>query len=134
MTTDRYQRGLAKMMEYTPPGGSASHQQIADELQNLAPDVPRYMVEFAFGDIYSRPGLTKQEQAFVTVASLVTLGTDPQVELHINTAITVGLTQDQIVSALIHLLPYIGFPRVLNALAIAGRVFAERTSSPAPAE
>ncbi|MFE7711399.1 carboxymuconolactone decarboxylase family protein [Streptomyces sp. NPDC057486] len=128
MTTDRYQHGLDKMMEYTPKGnsGAASHLKLADDLKDIAPDVPRYMVEFAFGDIYARPGLSKKEQALVTISSLVTLGTEPQIELHINTGLTVGLTKEQITAAIIHLLPYTGFPRVLNALSIVKKVFAER--------
>ncbi|MFE4419136.1 carboxymuconolactone decarboxylase family protein [Streptomyces sp. NPDC056817] len=134
MATDRYQHGLDKMMEYMPKGdsGAASHLKLADDLKDIAPDVTRYMVEFAFGDIYARPGLTKQEQALVTISSLVTLGTEPQLELHIDTGLTVGLSKEQITSAIIHLLPYTGFPRVLNALAIVKKVFAERDADDAP--
>ncbi|MGV9867703.1 carboxymuconolactone decarboxylase family protein [Rhodococcus koreensis] len=84
------------------------------------------MVEFAFGDIYTREGMTKKEQSLVTISSLVTLGTDPQIELHVNTALTVGLTKEDIVGAITHLIPYIGFPRVLNALNIVKSVLSQR--------
>ena len=94
MTEDIYQHGLDKMMEYAPKDhpNVASHQKLVDDLKDLAPDLPKYIVEFAFGQIYDRPDLTKQEQALVTISSLVTLGAEPQIELHVNTGLNVGLT------------------------------------------
>lgn len=62
----------------------------------------------------------------VTIASLVTLGTEPQLELYINTGITIELTPKEIVGTIMHLIPYAGFPRVLNDLKIVKKVFAQR--------
>ena len=62
----------------------------------------------------------------VTISTLVALGTDPQLKLHINVGFNVGLTEQKIVGALIHCIPYIGFPRVLNALTLLKEVMAER--------
>ena len=47
-------------------------------------------------------------------------------ELHINVGITIGLTPNEIVGTVVHLIPYAGFPKVLNALKIVKRVFAQR--------
>jgi 4-carboxymuconolactone decarboxylase len=115
-------------MGYTLTGNSeiSTHLKIADDLRDLAPDVARYIVEFGYGDIYSRSGLTKRQRALVTLSSLVTQGTEPQIELHVNTGLTAGLTKEEIVEAIIHLIPYTGFPRVLNALYVAKKVFAQR--------
>jgi 4-carboxymuconolactone decarboxylase len=134
MTTDRYQRGLDELMEYTLTGNPdiSTHLKIAENLQDLAPDVARYIIEFAYGDIYARPGLTKQQRAPITISSLVTLGTDPQLELHVNTGLTAGLTKQQIVEAIIHLIPYVGFPLVLNGLNVAKKVFAQRDDADNP--
>lgn len=119
------------MMEYNSAGNpdGSSHLKLHEDMKDIAPDVCRYMVEFAFGDIYTRSSLTKEEQALTTISSLVTLGVEPQIELHINTGLTVGLTQDQIVGAIIHLIPYIGFPRVLNALYIVKKVVEQRNAA-----
>ena len=84
------------------------------------------IVEFPFGDIYSRPALDKHQQALVTIAGLTSLAAEPQLELHINTGFNVGLTKDEVVGAIIHLIPYIGFPRCLNALTLVKKVLAER--------
>lgn len=123
-----YEHGLANMMEYQAHDGSGAsgHLALQEALKDIAPDVSRYIVEFAFGDIYDRPGLTNQERSLVTISSLTTLGTEPQVELHINSGLNVGLSMEQIVGAIVHLIPYIGLPKVLNALDIAKRAAAER--------
>ena len=128
MEKTRYQQGLDIMNEITLTDNKeiGTHADIVAAFKDLAPDLENYIVEFAFGDIYSREGLTKQQQTMVTIASLVTLGTEPQLELHINVGITIGLTPKEIVGTIVHLIPYTGFPRVLNALKIAKKVFAQR--------
>ena len=122
------ERGVRKLSEYTLPdsGGAATHQKLADDLKDIAPDVGRYIVEFGYGEIYSRPGLTNQQRVLITIASLVTQGTEREIELHVNTGLTAGLTSTEIVESLIHLIPYTGFPRVLNALYVVKKVFAQR--------
>lgn len=122
MESNRYQQGMSKLMEYTATTGS-THLKIAEDLKDTAPDVSKYIIEFAYGDIYSRKGLTNQQRALVTIASLITQGTEPQLELHINTALTSGVTAEEIIETITQLIPYTGFPRVLNALTIAQKVF-----------
>ncbi|ANC79154.1 4-carboxymuconolactone decarboxylase [Fictibacillus phosphorivorans] len=128
MEKDRYQNGLDKLMEYTLTDNKdiSTHLKISDDLQDIAPDVGKYIIEFAYGEIYSRAGLTNKQRALVTISSLVTQGTEPQLELHINTGLTAGLTKEEVVESITHLIPYTGFPRVLNALSIAKKVFSMR--------
>ncbi|CAN7152940.1 carboxymuconolactone decarboxylase family protein [Rossellomorea sp. LjRoot5] len=128
MNQDRYQLGLDKLMEYTLTDNKeiATHLKISEALEDIAPDVAKYIIEFAYGEIYSRKGLTNKQRALVTISSLVTQGTEPQLELHINTGLTAGLTEEEIVESITHLIPYTGFPRVLNALTVAKKVFAIR--------
>jgi 4-carboxymuconolactone decarboxylase len=125
---DRYRRGLEKLMEFSlqEDGDTASHLKIADDFKDIAPDVGRFIVEFGYGEIYSRPGLTNQQRALVTLASLVTQGTEREIELHVNTGLTVGLSPTELVESIIHLIPYTGFPRVINALYVAKQVFEQR--------
>ncbi|MEI2665839.1 4-carboxymuconolactone decarboxylase [Bacillus sp. V-88] len=128
MNQDRYQNGLDKLMEYTLTDNKeiSTHLKISEALEDIAPDVGKYIIEFAYGEIYSRKGLTNKQRALVTISSLVTQGTEPQLELHINTGLTAGLTEEEIVESITHLIPYTGFPRVLNALTVAKKVFAIR--------
>ncbi|UOQ83617.1 carboxymuconolactone decarboxylase family protein [Gracilibacillus salinarum] len=128
MEKSKYQQGLDKLMEYTLEGNDevSTHLKISEDLEDIAPDVGKYIIEFAYGDIYSRDGLENKQRALVTIASLVTQGTEPQIELHINTGLSAGLTKKEIVESIIQLIPYTGFPRVLNALTIAKKVFEVR--------
>jgi 4-carboxymuconolactone decarboxylase len=132
MATDRYQRGLDRMMELvsTEHANTFDHVKLVESYKDLDPDLSDYIVSFAFGDIYSRTALTQQEQTMVTISTLVALGTEPQLKLHMNVGFNVGLTKEKIVGALIQCIPYIGFPRVLNALTQLKEVMAERGMAP----
>jgi 4-carboxymuconolactone decarboxylase len=53
-----------------------------------------------------------------------------QLEVHINAGLNVGLSAPEVVEAILHCIPYTGFPRVLNAIFVAKRVFGERGFGP----
>lgn len=127
MAEDRYQKGLDKLKELTIPDSDnpTGHMDIGEGFKDIAPDLRRYVVEFAFGDIYARPGLDNKQKVLTTISALVAQGT-PQIEMHVKTGLTVGLTPEEIVGCIMHLIPYTGFPRALNALKAAQKVFAER--------
>jgi len=122
----RYQQGMEIIGRYEDKSENPSYSITFDSLMDLDSELENYIVEFAFGDIYSREGLSDKEKTLLTISSLVTQGLEPQLTLHINTGLTVGITPKEIVGAIIHLLPYTGFPRVLNALKVAKEVFEKR--------
>lgn len=124
--SERFERGMEIIREYEDKSESPSYSITFDNLMDLDPELENYIVEFAFGDIYSREELSHKTKTLLTISSLVTQGLEPQLRLHVNTGLTVGITLNEIVSSIIHLLPYTGFPRVLNALNIAKSVFEER--------
>jgi 4-carboxymuconolactone decarboxylase len=94
--------------------------------KDVAPDFARHLVEFAFGDIYARDGDLKHRE-IVAIASLATMGgCDPQLETHVHGALNVGLAKDDIVEVVMTLIPYIGFPKALNAMAVVKRVLEKR--------
>ena len=99
---------------------------VIESLADIAPDVGRYIVEFAFGDIYARPALSLRDRELATIVSLCTQGAaDPQLRVHIRGALNVGLTKSEVIEAFIQCIPYTGFPRVLNAINVAREVFGE---------
>ena len=107
--------------------------KVADNLlrayEDVAPDFTRYLVEFAFGEIYAREGDLRQKE-LVAIASLATMGgCDPQLETHVHGAFNVGLSEGEIVEAVMTLIPYIGFPRALNAMAVVKRVVEKRRNA-----
>lgn len=123
MEKTKFELGQEMLARIDGAGGEA----VIRSLESVAPDVGRLIVEFAFGEIYSRGGLSVQEREMITIASLLTAGgCEPQLEVHVNGALNVGVPQEKIVEAFIQCIPYTGFPRVLNALFVAKKVFAER--------
>lgn len=96
------------------------------EYEGLAPDFTRYLVEFAFGEIYARDGDLRHKE-LVAIASLATMGgCDRQLETHVHGAFNVGLSEAEVVEAVMTLIPYIGFPKALNAMAVVKRVVEKR--------
>ena len=123
MENERLKRGTERLNEVD---GHAGEKVIAS-LEGIAPDVGKYIFEFAFGDVYCRDGLSLQEREMITIASLLTAGgCEPQLEVHINGSLNVGISPDRIIETFIQCIPYTGFPKVLNAVAVAKKVFKDR--------
>lgn len=126
MESTRYEKGLKKLSEVD---GNVGEQVIA-ALSGIAPDLGKYIIEFAFGDIYCRENLNLQEREIVTLSSLLTLGgCENQLDVHINGALNVGITPQKIIEIFLQCIPYVGFPRVLNAVGVAKKVFEVRNVS-----
>ncbi|MEU4197979.1 carboxymuconolactone decarboxylase family protein [Kribbella sp. NPDC026611] len=123
----RYQRGLEVLNAVD--GGSAP--AVMESLADISPALAHHVVAFGFGDIYSRPGLAPKQRQLVTLGILTALGgCEPQLEVHIKTSLNVGLTPTEIVETFVHAAGYAGFPRALNAITVAKKVFAERDLLP----
>lgn len=127
MSDDLYQKGINKIQELTASSDDnpTGFMNIGEDFKDIAPDLTKYVVEFAFGGIYSRPGLDNKQKVLATITALVAQG-KPQIAMHIKTGLSVGLTPEEIVGCIMHLIPYVGFPSVLNALAVAKDVFKEQ--------
>lgn len=125
----RYEKGLETLKSYTDEEKGTNHFELMKALEDIAPDLGKYIIEFAYGDIYNRDHLSRKSRALTVLSSLVTQGSGslPQLELHINTALNAGLSETEIVEAMMQLIPYVGFPSVINALTQARKVFQERT-------
>ena len=122
MTPSRYDTGLARLAEID---GAAGENVIA-ALADVAPDLGRYVIEFGFGDIYSRPGLDLKSRELATIAALTALGhAQPQLAVHLHAALNVGCTRNEIVEVIIQMALYAGFPAALNAMFTVKAVFNE---------
>tara|TARA_B100000749_G_scaffold66143_1_gene49439 strand:+ start:278 stop:712 length:435 start_codon:yes stop_codon:yes gene_type:complete len=105
-------------------------QNVIDALDDIAPDFARYVFEFPFGDIYTRPGLGLREREIATVAALTALGNAvPQLKVHIEAGLNVGVSQEEIVETIMQMSVYAGFPAALNGLFAAKEVFAARSDA-----
>ncbi|MFG2719071.1 carboxymuconolactone decarboxylase family protein [Streptomyces sp. NPDC048416] len=123
---DRYERGLTKLAEVDGHAGD----EVVASLRNIAPDLARYIIEFAFGDVYSRPGLDLKSRELAAVAMCTALGTAaPQLRVHIHGLLNVGGTREEVVEVITQMAGYAGFPAALNGITAAREVFAERAAS-----
>ena len=121
MLSERFITGQEMLQKVDGKGGDA----VVESLQDIAPDFAQYLIEFPFGDIYSRPGLDLRSREIATVAALTALGNAaPQLKVHIGAALHVGLTQDEIIEVIMQMAVYAGFPTALNGLFAAKEVFA----------
>jgi len=125
MSSPRYDKGKA-VLETINPGTT---QRVEDMLRDIAPDMARFIVEFPYGDIYSRPGLDLKTRELITIAALTVLGhAGPQLRSHIQNSLAAGCTREEILEVMIQMAVYGGFPSAINALLRARDVFKELDS------
>jgi 4-carboxymuconolactone decarboxylase len=123
MTSERYKAGLKQLHAVDGEAGVA----VVESLRQVFPDFATYVVEFSFGDIYTRPGLGLRERELGVVAALCAMGNAaPQLRVHLHAALHVGCKPAEIVEMVMQMAVYAGFPAALNGLAEVRRVFDER--------
>ena len=119
----RRSRGLEAVQRLTGATGEA----VIDSLSDIAPDLADWIVDFAYGDVISRPELDLRSRQFATIAALTTAGTAaPQLKVHVHGGLNAGCTPREIVEVILQMAVYAGFPAALNALSVAREVFTER--------
>jgi 4-carboxymuconolactone decarboxylase len=123
----RLERGTRALSEIDGEAG----ERVVSALADIAPDFARYLLEFPFGDIYSRPGLDLRAREIATIAALTAIGNaTPQLKVHIEAGLNVGLSREEITEIIMQMSVYAGFPAALNGLFAAKEVFAHRASDP----
>lgn len=123
MKNTRFIQDMEQLKAIDGKGG----ENVIKSLEDIAPDLGKFIIEFAFGDIYTRQGLTTEEREMITLSSLLTEGgCEPQFEIHIKGALNVGISPEKVIETLLQCIPYMGFPKVLNAVFTAKKVFTER--------
>lgn len=118
--TDLYKKGMELLKELH--GGHAG-EQIINQLEDICPDYATMTIEWAFGSIFSRPGLDIKTRELATIASCVTLGNaNPQLLAHVEAALNVGATKQEVIEVIVQTALYAGFPATTNALLIAKHI------------
>lgn len=109
---DRRARALERLRELDDePGGAAFLERMGA--------LGDWIVDFAFGDVHTRPGLTARERELIIVAVLASLGSsDPQVAAHIRALRAIGVPWDEIEETILQITPYAGIPRAVNAMKV----------------
>ena len=108
----RRARALARLAELgDEPGG--------DEFLERMGVLGDWIVDFAFGDVHTRPGLGARERELIIVAVLATIGSsDPQVRAHVRALRALDVSWEEIEETILQITPYAGVPRAVNALKV----------------
>ena len=96
----------------------------------LTADFQDLITRYAWGEIWTRPGLDRRMRSAVTLTALVALGKVEELEMHVRAALRNGLTQDEIKEVLLQSAIYCGVPAANSAFAVAQRVLSEGDESP----
>jgi 4-carboxymuconolactone decarboxylase len=114
---DRYERGRERVLEIH---GERSLRSI----EGLG-DLGRYILEFAYGEVYSRPGLSLRERQIATVAVLTALGRSSQLPVHLRSSLSAGLSADELREVILQVAVLAGFPPAMNAMSTLRSVESE---------
>ncbi|GAD79930.1 carboxymuconolactone decarboxylase family protein [Vibrio ezurae] len=126
MTQSRFESGLELLTQIDGEAG----QNVIDSLQDICPDLAKYTIEFPFGDIYARSGLDLKSREIATVAALTALGNcAPQLKVHLNAALNVGCTEEELKEVILQMAVYAGFPSALNGMFAFKEVLASRNTA-----
>ena len=114
---DRYERGRARFLEV--------HDEKALRAVEGLGDLGRTIVEYVYGDIYLRPGLSLRDRELAAVATLVALGRSSQIPQHLRASLQAGVTPDELREIILQTATIAGFPPAMNAMSTLGTVLRE---------
>jgi 4-carboxymuconolactone decarboxylase len=114
---DRYERGRARFLEV--------HDEKALRAVEGLGDLGRSIIEYVYGDIYLRPGLSLRDRELAAVATLVALGRSSQIPQHLRAALKAGVTPDELREVIMQTAAIAGFPPAMNAMSTLKSVLAE---------
>ncbi len=121
----KLEQGYLKMQEVL----CGLDNNLENDIKSLFPDLEKYVVEHVWGEIYSREALDLKSKEIAVVAALTALGNaQEQLKLHINGALNVGCTINEIKEIILQMSAFAGFPACINAMNLLRVVLAERKS------
>jgi 4-carboxymuconolactone decarboxylase len=120
---DAHAKGIALLNRLH---GGHSGQQLVDALEDVCPDLVTMTIEWAAAGVMGRPGLDPVTRQLLLIAACTTLGfAEPQLRAHIEAALTIGATHEQIVETILQMTFYAGGAATSNAMRSAAAVFRE---------
>jgi 4-carboxymuconolactone decarboxylase len=123
---DRREQGMRVRREVL---GDAHVDRAEANKDEFTADFQDFITRYAWGDVWTRPGLDRRARSVATLAALVSLGAENEIPLHVRAALRNGLSEDEIKEVILHTAVYAGVPRANSAFAIAQKVLAEERDS-----
>lgn len=118
----RYDDGMAVRREVL---GDAHVDRATDTITDLTRDFQELITEYAWGSIWTRPGLDRRSRSMITLTALIARGHHEELTMHLRAALRNGLTRSEITEVLLQSAIYCGVPDANTAFRIANGVFAE---------
>ena len=122
MAEDWYEKGMAMRRKTL---GDAHVDRSTENATDFDREFQRYITEAAWGQIWSRPGLPPKTRSMLTVAILVALGREMELNIHLRGAINNGVSIEEIKEIFMHAAVYAGAPAALSAFQQAKKLFKE---------
>jgi 4-carboxymuconolactone decarboxylase len=122
MTEDRHERGMEVRREVL---GDEHVDGAIERTTPFTADFQDLITRYAWGEIWSRPGLDRRTRSAITLTVLVALGRTEELPMHVRAARRNGLSEDEIEEVLLHCAVYCGVPAANTAFAIAAKVLEE---------
>ena len=94
-----------------------------EAIRGTVPKLAEISDTVIYGEVWERPGLSKRDRSLVTVAALIAMGREKQLEGHLARALNNGVTRDEIGEVITHLAFYAGWPAAMTAAQVAKEVF-----------
>ncbi len=121
----RYEQGMVVRRAVL---GDAHVDRAADATTPFTADFQSFITRYAWGDVWSRPGLDRRTRSCITIAMLVALHHDHELAMHVRAALRNGVTKDEIREVLLQSAIYAGVPAANRAFAIAQSALADEES------
>ena len=122
---ERYEQGMGVRRQVVGDAhvdrAEANRDDFNDDFQDL-------IIRYAWGEIWSRPGLDRRTRSLITLAMLVALNREAELRMHFNAALNNGVTRDEIKELLLHAGIYCGLPAANASIHLAEEVFAAADS------
>lgn len=120
---ERYQQGMAVRREVL---GDAHVDRTVQNLTPLNEEFQHFITRYAWGDIWSRPGLDRHTRSMITIAMLIALNREAELKMHLNAAFNNGVTREELKELIMHSALYCGLPAANATLHLAQQVFDQR--------
>ena len=118
-TDPRYEAGMRVRREVL---GDEHVDRSIERTTDLTRDYQDLITRYAWGDVWSRPGLDRRTRSCMTLTALIALGRENELALHLRAALRNGLTREEISEVLLQSAVYCGVPAANSAFAVAQRV------------
>ena len=122
MSDDAYERGMRTRREVL---GDEHVDNAIRSTTEVTADFQSFITRYAWGEIWSRPGLDRKTRSCITLTALIAMNRPEELEMHLRAAQRNGLTMDEIREVLLQSAVYCGVPAANSAFAIARRVLDE---------